>query len=389
MKKATDVLVVGAGPVGLLSAYCLCKAGADVTIVDDNERNQAQSFAVVVHPRTVGLLTDLGITAPLVWQGSSFERLLLFSEGEQRATLDIPAPNELAHGGLTLPQSALRRALEAALHDAGVRVEYRYRLDSLSQRPDGVSVRLVSRPEDSKVGGASTEIDVEARFVVGADGRESSVRSALGIARIEHAPPDTFLFFDVRSDRPQRKEATLVIDELSSAIYPLHDGSVRFAFQVREAPSHPPGRAELYELRKVRMAWEHADHERIEWTGTHTFVRAAVESFGKGRVWLAGDAAHTSSPLGAQSLNVGLREGRDLARAINECLEGRSLDHLQSGYGAQRRMEWERLMGLDPPSVRRDAPDWAKRNLQRLVSSLPASSDDLDDLLAQLGITLP
>jgi 2-polyprenyl-6-methoxyphenol hydroxylase-like FAD-dependent oxidoreductase len=140
--KSTQVLVVGAGPVGFLAALCLRAHGVDVTVVDDNERTDAKSFAVVLHPRTVALLADLGITSPLLWQGQSFERVVVYSEAERRATLEMLVPNAMARGGLTLPRNVLRRALEAALRDQAVEVLYRHRLISLERGQRSVRARL-------------------------------------------------------------------------------------------------------------------------------------------------------------------------------------------------------------------------------------------------------
>lgn len=388
MARATEVLVVGAGPIGLFSAYCLRKAGVDVTIVDQNDSASGHSFAVVLHPRTVTLLTSVGVTEPLLWQGRSFERLRVFSEGGPRAVLGIPAPNALSHGALTLPQDVLRRALEASLREAGVRVQYRCRFDELSRRAENVRVHLTASPE---MGSASKpqHLEVEARFLIGADGCDSSVRRALRISTLELAPPELYGIFNVRGNRAAQKDAAVVIDDLSSAVYPLREGASRYAFQLPLMWQQPLESATFSELKRARMPWEPTGGDHVQWSGKHRIARALVESFGYGRTWLVGDAAHTTSPLGAQSLNVGLREARDLTDAIVGCLKGASLDRLAEGYGEQRRIEWRRLMGLDSPGLRSDAPAWARKNLARLVASLPVSGDDLDDVLAQLGVTLP
>src|SRR3954463_5723507 len=133
MERKTQVLVVGAGPVGLLAALRLKQRGLDVTVADQNERNTARSFAVVLHARTLAMLGDLGLFEPFVWQGQSFKRIVVFSGGERRAILDVPTFGELAEGGLTLPQNVLRNALELALQKEGVYVEYLHRLTSLRQ----------------------------------------------------------------------------------------------------------------------------------------------------------------------------------------------------------------------------------------------------------------
>jgi 2-polyprenyl-6-methoxyphenol hydroxylase-like FAD-dependent oxidoreductase len=104
---------------------------------------------------------------------------------------------------------------------------------------------------------------------------------------------------------------------------------------------------------------------------------------------LAGDACHATSPLGAQSLNVGLREVRDLADGMAECLLGGSVEHLGLRYETQRKLEWRRLLGIGgPPMLGARTPLWARAHLADLLAGLPAAGDDLDDLLSQLGVTV-
>jgi len=137
------------------------------------------------------------------------------------------------------------------------------------------------------------------------------------------------------------------------------------------------------------MPWHAAAAERIEWSGVRTFRLALAERAGQGRTWLVGDACHLTSPLGAQSLNVGLREARDLANCIVACLGGRHIEELVAGYGEQRHLEWRRLLGIGgEQTLGKAMPAWVNGHVNQLVSCLPASGDDLDDLLEQLGVTL-
>jgi 2-polyprenyl-6-methoxyphenol hydroxylase-like FAD-dependent oxidoreductase len=135
------------------------------------------------------------------------------------------------------------------------------------------------------------------------------------------------------------------------------------------------------------MPWYAAQAENFEWSGSAEFHPALADRFGEGRVGLAGDAAHSTGPLGAQSLNVGIHEADDLARRIVEQLHASAATPFGPRYAEQRRLEWQRLFGLGssrPQSPR--SQDWVRRNLSQLLPSLPASGDDLDDLLEQLHV---
>jgi 2-polyprenyl-6-methoxyphenol hydroxylase-like FAD-dependent oxidoreductase len=226
-------------------------------------------------------------------------------------------------------------------------------------------------------------------FVIGADGYESSVRDALGIAMGQVGVPQTYLFFDVPHPPPGGTTVELALGERCSGMYPLHGGMSRYSFEVANAPNHPVGASELRALRTSRMPWHTVDLATVEWSGVRTFQRALADRLGHGRAWLAGDACHGAAPLGAQSLNVGLREARDIATGISECLGGTNLERLSVGYAEQRRLEWGRLLGTaGPRTLGSRTPLWAATHLEQLLGCLPASGDDLDDLLAQLGVTL-
>jgi 2-polyprenyl-6-methoxyphenol hydroxylase-like FAD-dependent oxidoreductase len=136
------------------------------------------------------------------------------------------------------------------------------------------------------------------------------------------------------------------------------------------------------------MPWYAAQANGFEWSGSAEFHPALAERFGEGKVWLAGDAAHSTGPLGGQSLNVGIHEADDLACRIVEQRENVALRSLGPSYTQQRRVEWQRLFGTGSSSPRSTrAQDWIKRHITSLLPSLPASGDDLDDLLEQLHVT--
>jgi 2-polyprenyl-6-methoxyphenol hydroxylase-like FAD-dependent oxidoreductase len=394
MDSRSNVLVVGAGPVGLLSALLLKRRGIEVSVVDQAEPSEARSFAVVLHPRTVEMLASFGVVNPLLWQGHSFNRIAVFADGERRALLDVPVDGEFANGGLTLPQNVLRTALEKALHSAGVKVKYGQRLLSLEQDERQVRSRMVRQKTGARAGHLGhvedgEDLTVVSDFVIGADGYQSAIRDSLGIAMLEVSGPQTFAFFDVPHPPPMGATVELALAEHCSGIYPLHGGMTRYSFELATAPQNPLGASELGDLRRSRIPWHVSAVETVEWSGVRTFRRALAERFGHGRVWLAGDACHAANPLGAQSLNVGLREARELATAIEECLEGRHLERLTIGYAEQRHLEWRRLLAIGgPPTLGTRAPTWAAKYLKQLLGCLPATGDDLDELLAQLSVTL-
>jgi 2-polyprenyl-6-methoxyphenol hydroxylase-like FAD-dependent oxidoreductase len=391
MPPSTSVLIVGAGPVGLLAALDLVSRGIQTTVIDQNDAADAQSYAVVLHPRTLAILTELGVTAPLLWNGRSFRKVVVRSEGERRAVLDLMPTSPHADGALTLPQSVLRTSLEKALRAKNVSVLYRHRLEALEQDAGGVRARIVQTHASSPPSGDRPFVfeptELRTDFVIGADGPRSAVRSALGIPLVTHTPARSFAFFDVPHDLHAGAESELVLEASgSSAMYPLHGGEARYSFEVAEGWPRAPGTDAFRTLMRERMPWHAVSDETVKWSGVAPFAGALATSFGRGRIWLAGDAAHTTSPLGVQSLNVGLHEARLLARGVDELQKGGDAERFSATYDSGRQVEWRRLLGLDGPvRLGPHAPGWVRQHLPTLLSSLPASGDDLDDLLDQLG----
>lgn len=384
MTPQPQVLVVGAGPVGLMAALELHRRGLRVSVVEEKDKGEAKSYAVVLHGRVLRALVELGLTDTLTWQGCPLKQVTLFSDGERRATLTLPAADEVSGGGLTLPQNVLRRALERTLHERGIDVRYGHRVVSLEEGQKAVTAHFA--------GPDASPTSVVADFVVGADGHDSTLRSLLGLPLVRRGPDETYAFFDVPRDPSAGNHVEIALTAtFGSAMIPLHGGMMRYAFQL---PTVPPPHAADVGLLKVllfaRMPWQRKAFERLEWSGVRTFRHTVVDRFGKGRVWLAGDAAHATSPLGVQSLNVGLYEARELAETIADCVRAGSPELLSARYEPRRRAEWHRLLASEPTApLSPRVPDWVKRHFAKIVSSLPASGDDLDDLLDQLGLALP
>jgi 2-polyprenyl-6-methoxyphenol hydroxylase-like FAD-dependent oxidoreductase len=384
-QERAQVLVVGAGPVGLLAALRLKEQGIDVRVIDQGDEQNAHSFPVVLHPRSLRLLRDLGLLPALFWRGRPVTRLAIYTDYERRAVLDLPKVQGVAPGLLTLPRDVLRQTLTNALLRLGVSIEWNTRLTTLAQGLDGVSGRLVRRASSEE---GSRVILFEADYLIGADGYESTVREQLDISLRQHGPLTSYVFFDAATQRAG-SEAQLALSEgLLNAVYPLQDGVSRFSFQVESALERAPDNDLLRELMASRMPWYSPEVAPCTWSGVAEFRSALVERFGLGRIWLTGDAAHLTGPLGVHSLNVGLDEANELALRMVEALRNPAHSDFGADYDAHRGVQWRELLGIEErASLSSRSPDWARRNLRSLLPCLPASDLDLDDLLDQLRVT--
>lgn len=383
----TQVLVVGAGPVGLLAALRLRQRGVEVRVVEQQTVEHARTFPVVLHPRSLELLNELGLASALYWRGRPITRLAVYADCERRAVLDLPAVSGIPAGALTLPQDVLRQALVNELAQRGVEIEWNTRLAVLQQDQGAVWGRLL-RADSSGTRRATPDVSAfEASFVIGADGYESTVREALGIELVQHGHLESYAFFDTEVQRAGSEAQLAISDDFASSVYPLQGGLARFSFQITRGLHHTPDVASLCELIHSRLPWYAEEPDACEWSGVAEFRHALVTRFGRGRVWLAGEAAHLTSPLGVQSLNIGLDEANELALLMSEQLARSIPDSFGADYEHRRQRQWHELLGMADAAAPVDrSPTWARHHRTRLLSCLPASGRELDDLLDQLRL---
>jgi 2-polyprenyl-6-methoxyphenol hydroxylase-like FAD-dependent oxidoreductase len=426
-EEQTEVLVVGAGPVGLLAAVLLAEAGIRVRVIDSEERTTTRSYACALHPRVLRLLTRLGLAADLLERGRRVEKVAFYDGPERRAEISLAQPGSPYPFLLILPQNALEQALEGRLRQkSGISVNWNHRFDA-SRTEDGAVVAEVER-----LGGTSTgyivphwesvvleRLAIRARFLVGADGHNSQVRERMGLEYRRLAGPLFFAVCQFTSDAPVANEVRVVLDEATTnVLWPLAGNEGRWTLQLAQ-PAISPGspetaavsqaaefpekerRAVRLEQRAVderlrqyvqrmgrqRAPWFSAAVQGVTWCSDVVFEQRLVTQFGRDRCWLAGDAAHQTGPLGAQSMNVGICEAESLAGRLQTILRGDATLASLQDYDLEWQAEWGRLMGLSGgPKPRSDAGDWVRRRLTRLLPCLPGSGEELAFLANQLAL---
>jgi 2-polyprenyl-6-methoxyphenol hydroxylase-like FAD-dependent oxidoreductase len=163
----------------------------------------------------------------------------------------------------------------------------------------------------------------------------------------------------------------------------------RLVTQMGERFFHTLGEHEVRPLLGARAPWFDFDPDTFGWSVEVRFERRLAGSFGRDRVWLAGDAAHLTGPAGIQSMNSGLREASDLAGLLAASMQGGSGADRLAAWGAERLAEWRFLLGLAgrlEPLPGGATPAFAAKHAARLLTCLPATGAELDALAASIGL---
>jgi 2-polyprenyl-6-methoxyphenol hydroxylase-like FAD-dependent oxidoreductase len=422
-KQETEVLVVGAGPVGMFTALSLAERGVGVDLIDESWRTTARSYALALHPHSLELLDGAGLVDELMGEGHRIDAVAFYESGERRAELalaDLPGGFPFL---LVLPQDRLERALSRRLKEKGVPVHWNRRLAGFEQRTMDGQCKVVAQVEELGkesvgYGVATSEWVVEQRarivsnFLIGADGHRSAVRRLLGFdfEKVSREDDEVFAVFEMEGEPPAPHEVRVVLtEETVNVLWPLGLERERWSFQLREPQGLVAQRAkgrlavqlggdvfpyldreDLSRLVAERAPWSgDGGGGDLAWSVAVRFERRLASHFGDGHVWLAGDAAHLTGPIGVQSMNVGLSEAHELAWRVAEVLHGDGDDELFADYDRKRREEWNRLLGLSgAPTAAAGAPPWVSGHADRLVSCLPASGDDLTELARRIGLEL-
>ncbi|WP_328888486.1 FAD-dependent oxidoreductase [Streptomyces sp. NBC_00316] len=328
--EAVDVLVVGAGPTGLLLAGDLAARGLSVTVVERRpHRTSNMTRAFAVHARTLEVLDARGLADELLKTGSRLTGLRLFGG----LSLDLSGLRSRFPFLLITPQYEVERLLERRALSAGVHFRYGTKLTGLHQSTDTVTAEV----QDTD----GTPDTLSARYAVGTDGVRSTVREALGLPFPGKSVIRSIILADVRlAEEPADLLTANGVGEAFAFIAPFGDGWYRAMGWNRNHQADDTDPVELDELREItRLALgsDHGMHD-ARWISRFHSDERQVPAYRTGRVFLAGDAAHVHSPAGGQGMNTGLQDAANLSWKLAAVLRGDAADPeaLLDSYHAER-----------------------------------------------------
>jgi 2-polyprenyl-6-methoxyphenol hydroxylase-like FAD-dependent oxidoreductase len=419
-RPSPRVVIAGAGPTGLFGALCLLDAGVNIEILSPTERDPAlrrrssSAAVVLLHPGSLALLHRHGAAVAVIARGRRVRAIRVYRGRQCAGEVSF---EQLSRGsglpfdfGVCLARADLVECLREALRTRGAEVHDQRRLVRFEQGSARVRVTIDHLASDSAgyaIAHSELVVDkseeLEPEFVLAADGPHSVVRQQLSLPLAEQRPSESYLTVEGRATSPAPDAGALGFDAgATSAMWPLADGRQHGIFITRAediemlglsgaaALSALGGHARVEAKRlsawvALRTPWLASAMTELEARGPFHAHHRWVSSFGRGRIWLAGAAAHSVSPLSSLSTNVGLSDAAQLAEIFAGALRGATPLEALEAYDAGQRERWQHL--LEPVAKELDAavatpPTPVGERRHRFGSATPAPG--LDTLLAWL-----
>ena len=332
-----EVLVVGAGPVGLLAALALAQSGVQVVVVEAGEDLNDSPRAAVHHPSTIVALNELGILEDL-------EKLSLKVRtfGFHAPAFDYhPVVSMGCMTGVTFDyqlhcgQEVVGKVAMDHARRLGARVLFSHRLEGLTQTPDGVVAELAA-PDGIKT--------IRARWLIGADGARSAVRRLAGVEFEGHTWPNRFVATNIYCDMAAYgyQPANFICDPVYGGVVAQLDGEGLWRLTYHESADEP---VETFMERlpaKFAGFMPAGAPYRIKAASPYVIHQRCAERLRVGRVLLAGDAAHATNPCGGLGLTTGVWTGLILADVLAAVIRGEEGDEILDRYSdVRRKIYWD------------------------------------------------
>lgn len=408
MSVELPVLIVGAGPTGLMLAGELARYGVACRIIEKRAKPQDTSRAVAIQARTLEILSYLGLLDRFLPLGTKYHGMSAYSGTTRLAHLSMDELDSPFPFVLGVPQADTEAILIDRLAGAGLAPEWSTELTSFAADDAGVTVRL-NRPDGSPE-------TVRCRWLVGADGAHSPVRKGAGLTFLGETYESGFALADVRIDWSLPHDEVLVFPGNGeyglTAVFPLPDrtgesGGNRYRLTWEFEPTRKVGAGEhaqhgrvtdvpeptLADAQKIldeRVAFPATAHDPVWFANFRVNSRMAA-AYRSGRVFLAGDAAHIHSPAGGQGMNTGLQDAFNLAWKLALVERGTAKPAILDTYHAERHaVGMDLLKNTDRLAtvamLRHPVAVAVRNNFMRAVSGFEVFQQRVRKTVSELGI---
>jgi NADPH-dependent dioxygenase len=340
-----DVLVAGAGPVGLTAALELVRRGVRVRVIDAAPGPATTSRAIATHPRTLETYDQMGIVDEMIARGLVVQAFTMFSNGSRLIRLDADytaSPTQFPFT-VAIDQVFTEAVLREALSGAGVEVEWNTALAGFTETDGGVTVRTADGT------------DIAASWLIGCDGGHSTVRKLLGLPLVGDAN-ETWLIADSHVDTDLPRNSIYWIHTSSGTLMMAPLPGDRRWRMLDTVEVDYDGDAAAIAARFTRKlsagTGQKVEVEPPGWVSVFTAQQRMVPSMQHGRVFVAGDAAHVHSPASGQGMNTGIQEAYNLAWKLAMVIHGEAEPALLETYTAERVPIGRQLLGSTKNATR-------------------------------------
>jgi len=342
-----QVLVVGAGPTGLVLAADLLARGVPTRIIDKGSGAALETRAVAIHARALEVLDLMGLAERFIDCGQIVRRFTFYTEGRRRLSLDLTRNGTRFGFMLDIPQHETESLLRARVAELGGVIEQETELTGLHDEATGVTAKVRDATGQPRA--------ITARYLVGCDGAHSRVRHELDLPFQGHPYPQDWLLADVRLDwtRPENEvHAFFRADGVPLICFPMrgHTWRLVLPFAGDRAPG-PPDLGEVQHLVDQR-APERVHASDPSWLASFNCHRRSTNVYRRGHVLLAGDAVHIHTPAGGQGMNTGITDAHNLGWKLALVAAGRAPAGLLDSYGQEREPVAEQVLSLTHTLVR-------------------------------------
>ena len=344
MQLDTEVLIVGAGPTGLMLGCQLLRFGIAFRLIDKQADRAHESRAFGIQAKSMEIFQNLGISDEFVKRANQVKEINFFVSGELKLRLELDhlkIENSPFSTFFFLPQSETERILIEYLEKHGHKVERQITLETFS--PINTVIKAIVKDETSGVAR-----DIYCSYIVGCDGAHSIVRKLLDIPFIGGDYAQNFFLADASVSWPPPMESKfmLFLDQQGIFLHaPLDKNLSRIigAGVNLSKEAQQPLTVDEIQLWAKKITHKSVSVINVVWKTRFYLHHPVVSQYQKGQVLLAGDAAHVHSPVGAQGMNTGLQDATNLAWKLALVIKHGATEELLTTYQLERQFIGKKL----------------------------------------------
>lgn len=408
-KRTTNVAVLGAGPVGLAASHGLLAHGVDHCLFEQAGGVHSHSYALALHPETMERMHGLGLSERILAHALKIESIAIFDGPERKLTLDCSKlPSNYPY--LTvIGQNHLEEILATGLEQQRHPVMWHHRGRFSANFAESMRLevdRLYTGLTGYAVAHLATQVDktytYDVNYVLGSDGLESSVRRLMGAGYPDQGRAKEYAVFEFRADGDIPQEMRLILKDGKTHVYwPLPNGYCRWSFQLpagnlfpgQREQSHPMiqsglrsfpllDRDHLNSMLAETAPWFKAHPGPVRWRTIVRFQNRLADSYGRDRLWVVGDAAHSGPPAGMLSMNYGIGEALDWVECLVREHEDRNRIDSMTESALKWRARWHESFDLESLVLSKVGLDsWLYAHMHQLAGNIPLAPREVATLM--------